>query len=266
MFFVVVDVCFWIIYLLQGSAWLIDPHWTIIPVMIALFYFTHPLSAASQVNSVAYPRALITLLFVLAWSSRLTYNYLRREDWQFGAQEDWRYNDMRKQHGRWWAVTSFFVVSVAQQPMLVGMTLPVWASMRLDAPSLGLMDAVAALCCISGILIGHIADNQLYAYMQEPPDKKPIVLDTGLWGCSRHPNHFGEQTWWVGLLLFGLAAGGPWWIAGGVLFNHPLDTFVTLGLIEERMLRREERRAAFQAYQKRTSYFIPMPPAKGKAA
>merc|ERR1719498_1972670 len=131
------------------------------------------------------------------------------------------------------------------------MTLPLWPAMKAEGPPLGMLDLAAVTCCLGGIIIGMFADNQLYSYMNL--EKKPIVLNTGLWGWSRHPNHFGEQTWWVGLLLLGLAAGGPWWIAAGVLFNHPLDTFVTLGLIEERMLRKEERREAFKAYQRCTS-------------
>eukprot|EP00931_Biecheleriopsis_adriatica_P051418 TRINITY_DN29818_c0_g1_i1.p1 TRINITY_DN29818_c0_g1~~TRINITY_DN29818_c0_g1_i1.p1 ORF type:complete len:373 (-),score=48.48 TRINITY_DN29818_c0_g1_i1:177-1247(-) len=253
-YFVMVDVLFWVIYLLQGSAWLIDPYWTLIPVMIALFYFTHPSS------SMSHPRALFALALVVVWSARLTHNYFRREEWKFGAQEDWRYQDMRKKHGRWWWFTSFFAVSVAQHPMFVGMTLPLWPVMKAGAPPLGMLDLVAVTCCIAGITIGMFADNQLYDYMHLPPEKKPIVLKTGLWGWSRHPNHFGEQLWWVGLLLLGYAAAGPWWISAGVLFNHPLDILVTLGLNEERMLRKEARREAFKAYQRCTSFLIPLPP------
>ena len=76
-------------------------------------------------------------------------------------------------------------------------------------------------------------------------------MHIGLWKYSRHPNHFGEQTWWVGLLLLGYAASKPaalWPICFGVLFNHSLDTLVTLPLIESRMLRNGKRAAAFQKY------------------
>jgi len=52
-----------------------------------------------------------------------------------------------------------------------------------------------------------------------------------------------------------------WWpIAFGVLFNHPLDTFVTLPLIEHRMLRRPERVKVYKEYQARTSLLFPLPP------
>ena len=104
---------------------------------------------------------------------------------------------------------------------------------------------------------------------------KPLILDTGLWRYSRHPNHFGEQMWWIGLLCFAAAAAGGfrafaarpegWRAAFGVAFNHPLDTFVTLPLIEGRMLRRSARAAAFRAYQQRTSLIVPMPVRSAKS-
>ena len=112
-YFVVVDVGFYVIYLLQSSTWLIDPHWQLLPTSIALFYYSHPHAAASPDGH--HPRALLTLVLVLVWAARLLHNYLRREQWRFGEREDWRYADMRAAHGRWWLVSQFFAVSLAQR-------------------------------------------------------------------------------------------------------------------------------------------------------
>ncbi len=95
--------------------------------------------------------------------------------------------------------------------------------------------------------------------------KRQLVLDTGLWRYSRHPNHFGEQLWWVGLALLGVDGGGVLAFVG-VLYNHPIDIFVTLGLIENRMLANRKssapRTTAFKEYQDRTSYLVPWPPSE----
>ena len=48
-----------------------------------------------------------------------------------------------------------------------------------------------------------------------------------------------------------------WAVACGVAFNHPVDTLVTLPLIEGRMLRRPDRAALYKAYQKRTPQIVP---------
>ena len=50
-----------------------------------------------------------------------------------------------------------------------------------------------------------------------------------------------------------------WPICFGVLFNHSLDIFATLPLIEGRMLRKAERAEPFREYQRRTSLLVPMP-------
>ena len=255
LYFVVVDLGFWGIYLAQGSTWLIDPHWQFIPVCIAGFYYSHPSAAASN------PRAWIAMVLVLVWAGRLLHNYFRRERWHFGRVEDWRYADMRKSHGKWWWLTQFFAVSLAQHGMLVGLTMPLQPAMMDDNHAINVLDVLAIGICLAGIVFGALSDNQLWDYMQLEKSKKPIVLDTGLWRYSRHPNHFGEQAWWCGILCLGVAAGAGFWpICFGVLFNHPLDGLVTLQLIEQRMLRRPERNEQFRAYQRRTSLLVPMPP------
>eukprot|EP01051_Picozoa_sp_SAG22_P016839 SAG22_NODE_2471_length_2534_cov_1.657495_1_plen_364_part_00 len=256
-YFAAVDVGLYAIYLLQGSTWLIDPHWQLIPMSIAAFWFTHPDS------NPAAPRALLALGLLYTWAARLLHNYLRREGWHFGLGEDWRYADMRRAHGRLWVLTQFFAVSVAQHGMLVGLTLPLQPAMAADAAPLNAVDVAAVAVCVAGLAIGCTADNQLREYMLMAPDAKPIILQTGLWRYSRHPNHFGEQLWWVGLLLLGVAANPSvtalWPIGFGVLFNHSLDIFATLPLIEGRMLRKAERAGPFREYQHRTSLLVPMP-------
>ncbi len=102
-FFLNVNVLFWLISLLQGSTWvstarkcrtctcstaflptpgpngklplrpqLIDPFWTIIPVLIGLFYEYHPDASADNV------RSAVVMFLLYAWSIRLTHSYFRR--------------------------------------------------------------------------------------------------------------------------------------------------------------------------------------------
>ena len=87
-----------------------------------------------------HPRAAIALALVNTWGMRLLHNYFRREGWHFGLGEDWRYADMRRQHGMAWIVVQFFAVCVAQHGMLVGLTLPLQAAMAADGNPLGALD------------------------------------------------------------------------------------------------------------------------------
>ena len=254
LYLVVVDLGFWAIYLAQGSTWLIDPHWQFIPMCISFFYYSHPTAAQG------HPRAWIAQTLVLVWAGRLLHNYFRRERWRFGWQEDWRYADMRKSHGQWWWLSQFFAVSLAQHGMLVGLTMPLEPAMMGAQNPLNALDVIAVVVCLAGIVIGAASDNQLWEYMQLDKHEKPLVLDTGIWRFSASkPFWRADLVVWCAVFR-GCFRVALWPICFGVLFNHTLDTFVTLGLIEERMLRRPERRAAYTAYQKRTSLLIPMPP------
>ena len=69
LYFLVVDVGFYLVYVLQASTWLIDPHWQLIPVAIAAFWFTHPDSGGD--------RAVLSLGLVVLWAARLLHNYFR---------------------------------------------------------------------------------------------------------------------------------------------------------------------------------------------
>mmetsp|Transcript_12702 Transcript_12702/g.44781 ORF Transcript_12702/g.44781 Transcript_12702/m.44781 type:complete len:130 (+) Transcript_12702:1-390(+) len=103
--------------------------------------------------------------------------------------------------------------------------------------------------------VGRRADLELAAYSAAP--RRPKVLDSGLWRLCRHPNHLGEQVWWVGVSLFAVSAGGAWPDALGFLFNHVLDTCGTLPLIRTRMLARPQRAHDYAAYMHQTPLVYP---------
>lgn len=79
--------------------------------MLVHYYATHPFGSG-QYN---WWRSRIVILLTWVWALRLSHNYLRKEKWQFGAREDWRFTDMRAQYGRQWWWVSFLAIYVAQQ-------------------------------------------------------------------------------------------------------------------------------------------------------
>uniref|UniRef100_A0A804RHE2 Uncharacterized protein n=1 Tax=Zea mays TaxID=4577 RepID=A0A804RHE2_MAIZE len=109
LFFLNVDVLFWLVGLLLSNHWLIDLYWTVIPVMLLHYYRGHPASVADAA------RSAVAVALTWAWSARLTHNYLRREGWELGKREDWRFNEMRAQYGNTWWWMSFFAVYLSQQ-------------------------------------------------------------------------------------------------------------------------------------------------------
>eukprot|EP01088_Endostelium_zonatum_P009147 TRINITY_DN2234_c0_g2_i1.p1 TRINITY_DN2234_c0_g2~~TRINITY_DN2234_c0_g2_i1.p1 ORF type:complete len:345 (+),score=43.67 TRINITY_DN2234_c0_g2_i1:65-1099(+) len=254
------NVLFWILNLIQSSTWLIDPYWTIIPVMISQFYYQHPI--ADQ-NSNA-PRALTCLVLIWIWSLRLQHSYFRRENFKFGEREDWRFTEMRKKNPKSFPVTSFFLAYVSQQPEVGGLTLPMWAvnlspSAR-DRP-FGVIDVILIVTALIGITVAYFADTQLRNFIlqneaiEKNGGKKNRLLDTGVWYYSRHPNYFGEQLFWWSMAGFGFLSG-EWWTVAGTVINSIVLAVVT-GMVEQRMLRDKSREELYKRYQRTTSVLIP---------
>jgi steroid 5-alpha reductase family enzyme len=252
-FFANVCLLFWLISLAQRSTWLIDPYWTLIPLFIAAFYAAHPLADPDPA------RAGIGLFVLGVWSLRLTHNYFRRERWRFGFREDWRFAEKRRQ-SRHFAWTQFAYVYLAQQVMLVGLTLPYWA-IHFRRAAFGGWDGVLALLALLGIGIAHAADTQLDAFMRANRQRaargepRLRVLDTGVWRYSRHPNYFGEQLFWWAVAGWGFVVGEPWVVVGTAI-NSAVLAVVTV-TAERRMLDVPERRAAYADYRRRTSVLVP---------
>eukprot|EP00611_Tribonema_gayanum_P006867 TRINITY_DN16213_c0_g1_i4.p1 TRINITY_DN16213_c0_g1~~TRINITY_DN16213_c0_g1_i4.p1 ORF type:complete len:371 (+),score=125.49 TRINITY_DN16213_c0_g1_i4:40-1113(+) len=257
---------FWLISIVQGSTWLIDPYWTLLPPLIAAYYRCHPRAAA------AGPRGAAAAALVLAWSARLTHSYFRREAWRIGAREDWRFADMRRRWPRTFWFTSLFLAYISQWPMLVGITLPLYALHFPAAPPppLGAADATLLAAAACALTIAYFADTQLYEFCAANARRRargetPVpVLQTGLWRYSRHPNYVGEQLWWWCVALLGWRVGAPWTMAGEA-FNCACMVHVTR-LTEARMLATGARADAYRAYTQRTSAWLPLPPSTPRGA
>jgi len=256
LFFINVTIGFWLIGLAQRSFWLIDPYWTIIPPLLAHLYQLHPKAHYNVTRSV------VSLVFIWIWAIRLTHSYFRREEWKFGEREDWRYTKMAKENPNWWWLLSFFAVGLAQQPMLVGITLPAY-SIHFSEKDFNFLDIIASIGCAFGLLIAFLADNELRRFMVnnerlvKAGEPKVQLLESGLWAYSRHPNYFGEQLWWWSYGLYAVNVG-EWYMLAGTLFNSIILAVVTT-MTEERMLKNwsEERALRYREYQKVVSPCIP---------
>ncbi|TKY61172.1 oxidoreductase protein [Spatholobus suberectus] len=191
LFFFNVNLLFWLIGLIQSSHWMIDPYWTVIPVMLVHYYSTHPLGQYQWLRS----RTVILLTWVF----------------------------------------------------LIGLSLPLYVIHLVNQP-LNIWDLVAIVVCISGIVIAYIADTQLHNFVSRNKELKELgkplvpILDKGLWYYCRHPNYFGEQVWWWGLVVFAWNLGHGWTFIGA-LVNTMCLAYVTK-LVEDRMLKKiaEQRR------------------------
>ena len=105
-----------------------------------------------------------------------------------------------------------------------------------------------------------VGDAQLAAYRAQPRDSRPRVLDTGLWGWTRHPNYFGDAcVWWGIWTLAGLGSGwlpGLLTVVAPVAMTHVLRNVTGAKLLERTM----SQRPGWEEYAARVPLFFPRPP------
>lgn len=234
-----------------------DAYWSVIPPALGAYWIT-----TADPGAPAARQALALGLCSL-WAVRLTYNWYR--GWTGLAHEDWRYVDLRHKTGKLYWLVSLFGLHMFPTFQVFAGCVGMYVALTAGGRPLGVMDAVATVVTLGAIVIEALADEQLRAFVLRKDKKPGETIGEGLWRYSRHPNYFGEISFWWGLFLFGVAADpsrlgmmivGP--VAITVMFF-----FVSVPMMEKRQL---ERRPSFAETVATTSMIIPWFPKRPKGA
>jgi steroid 5-alpha reductase family enzyme len=241
--------------LLHATAWFVasvvlrrndiaDVAWGLGFILLALFL----LLAGSPDE-----RDLLLTTLVVIWGSRLSIHIHVRNR---GHAEDFRYREWREEWDRSALVRSFLQVFLLQGLILVVIATPLFLSAASEGPPLQGWATAGTLVWIFGFAFETIADEQLRRFKANE-ENRGRVLTTGLWRYTRHPNYFGEVVLWWGIFLIALPVENGWWAAASPL----LLTFLILKLSGIPLLERKyEGNPEYEAYRRRTSAFIPLPP------
>lgn len=227
-----------------------DAYWSVIPPLLAVYWLY-----ANPGLGIDPTRAAVVTALVWLWAIRLTANWATF--WEGLHHEDWRYPIVRARAGKAAVLADFFGIHLFPTFQVFAGCLPVYAVMTRGQAPLGWFDALAFVVTLGAILIETIADLQLHAFIAR---RKPgSFITTGLWAWSRHPNYFGELSFWWGLMLFGLAAAPDqwWWITPGALAMTAMFVFVSVPFMDERSA---ERRPAYREHMRKVSALVPLPP------
>ena len=223
-----------------------DAYWSVAPVPIGLYWW-----ALADFNM--HPRFILATIVLWLWALRLTLNWAR--GWTGLDHEDWRYVNLRNQTGVFYPFVNFMGIHQFPTVLVFFGCLPLYYVFTQAEPApLNALDIVATLVGLTGVAFELIADEQLKAYKKTKPAKGEF-LKTGIWKHSRHPNYFGEITFWLGLFLFALAANFDWyWTGIGTLAMFLLFWFISIPMIDKRMVK---SRPTYATHMKRVSRLIP---------
>lgn len=234
-----------------------DPYWSVAPIPVLLFYW-HFNPAYPQLNL----RQIIVIALVALWAIRLTANWIYT--WYGFQHEDWRYVNYRQGNPETFWLVNFFGIQLFPTIIVFLGCLSLWpifATPAGDAPlsfsDLQIGDYFGLLVALVAIAFELIADIQMHQFASNP-ENKGTTIQSGLWKISRHPNYFGEISFWWGLYFFALAANPNWWwVIIGPVMMVALFLGISIPMMEKRNI---ERRMDYPSYQNSTSKLFPLPP------
>lgn len=243
---VAATVFIFLVSLLFNNSSFYDPFWSVAPIPILVFWTIG--ADPEQANSI---RQVLILSLVVIWAVRLTGNCILR--WTGFRDEDWRYAGFRSQFGKAYWFISFLGIHLFPTLVVFAGLLPLYPALTQAPGPINLWDVIAGIVTLHAIVLETAADEQLRRFIRTNT-KSVDFLKTGLWKYSRHPNYLGEVGFWVGLFLFSFTAEKfHWWYASGPVVMILLFRFISVPMIEKRMLK---RRKGYDTYMKRTSALL----------
>ncbi len=226
----------------NGSVY--DPYWSVAPPLIAWYWL------ANASGAPALRQGVVTIA-VCVWAVRLTGNWVR--GWPGLHHEDWRYVELYAKAPKWLiSLTGIHLFPTLQ--VFLG-CLPLAPALARGGAPVGWLDALALLVTVGAIVIELVADEQLRRFRRRAAPGE--IMAAGLWSWSRHPNYFGELSFWWGLYLFGLAAdAASWWTIVGPLAMTAMFYFASIPMLDRRSL---ARRPGYAEHMRRVNALVPWP-------
>ncbi len=226
-----------------------DAYWSVIPPLL-LFYWWY--RSAPDVDAL---RAWLITVVIVLWALRLTANWV----YAFPGlhHEDWRYPMFKQRAGRFEIVADLVAIHLIPTLQVFLAMVPVYIAITRPDPGLTWLSWVALVVGLGAVALEFVADVQMHRFVAERREGQ--AMDRGLWSWSRHPNYFGEFSFWAALALFGIAAApGYWWLSSlGAFAILAMFLGASIPMMEERSL---ARRPAYQDVMDRVSRFVPRPP------
>lgn len=229
---------------------------------------------------------------VTLWGVRLTANFYRRGGYTWPiwrGEEDYRWSYIQKghylgvlKHPVAWVLFNMVFISLYQNlllwsivaPSFVAWTMAKDPSCRMynggDVESWGVLDGIATILFVLGLVVETVADNQQYRFqtekyrqIRENVPREGEYADgfcqSGLFAIVRKPNYAAEQSIWISYYLFSVAAtGGKWWNWSGMGCVLLVILFQGSGRFTEKLtlLKYPDK---YAEYQRRVPLYVPDP-------
>ncbi len=214
-----------------------DPFWHVAPIPI-VFY------TADQ-STLPVMELYLVLSAFLFWSLRLTYNWYL--NWTNLDHEDFRYIDLKNNNRFLAFINDLFGIHLIPTLIVNASLYPIYIALTSD--SLSNLVYVGFILIIVAVTVQYISDDQMRKFRKD--DKNfGKTMKYGLWKYSRHPNYFGEVSFWFGIYLFALASGATSiLLLACPMLMLALFVFISCPMMDNRSLK---KRLDYREYMKKT--------------
>ena len=241
---VVATIFVWLCGVVYKNVSVYDPYWSIAPPLMLTFWMS--------IAGFNTPYILL-LVAVWLWAIRLTGNWAYT--FRSLQTEDWRYTRYRQNYSPFiFQLINLFGLNMVPTLQVFVAMLPALL-LPAKAAEANLLSWVALAVCLGAVAIELIADMQRHRFVRQRTSRDEI-LQTGLWRHGRHPNYFGEISFWWGVWLMYVSVYGfasrPWLIVAPVSMTA-LFLFISIPMMERRQL---QNKPAYADYRRHTRKLI----------
>ena len=227
---------------------IVDMAWGLGFIVAAISSFTVSMNS----TNIGWNIQTITTILVMVWGFRLAYYILKRlckypEDKRYVAlRNTWKGNE---------PLNTYLRIFLTQAILATVISIAVIHINFYSQEAITIYTYIGIAVWLLGFGFEAIGDWQLKQHLSKP-NNKGVLMTTGLWKYTRHPNYFGEATMWWGIFIISLGTMYGW--IG--LITPVLITYLLLFVSGVPMTEKHfEGRKGWNHYKKHTSNFIPLP-------
>ena len=230
----------WMVYRLLKNPSVVDASWSIGLMMSGLIYLeSMPIT----------PRNILASALLIVWALRLA-GYL----WYTRIHQghvDKRYAELSN-HWKINQSLGFFLNFQLQGLLIFIVSFVFYLITSSKNVSLTVLDAIAIVIAIVGVVGETVADLQLYRFKGR---QKGGVCNIGLWNYSRHPNYFFDWLTWLAFTLLAIQSNNGYFGVISLMVLYLIFTQVTGPLTERGSVK--SRGQKYIDYQTQTAMFFP---------
>ena len=218
-----------------------DPFWHVAPIPIVLYI-------ASQ-SPLPDPQLNLVLLAFLFWALRLTYNWYL--NWTNLDHEDFRYIDLKDNNKFIAFINDLFGIHLIPTLIVNASLYPIYLALTSD--SINNLVYIGFILIVLAVVVQYISDAQMRKF-REDKNNLGKTMKSGLWKYSRHPNYFGEVSFWFGIYIFALASGATSiWLLACPMVMLALFVFISCPMMDNRSLK---KRSDYKEYMDKTPQLV----------